>query len=145
MYAGIPRNLAAKAVAWAWLPLEWVTTPFFACSSVMEKMAFRAPLILKLPVFWNTSILKKSSRPHKPLIFFGIGKKTVVSTKQQLASWKYDHTYESVSPYCRVREDGSDLGVLGHDLPRIVHIIQAQLDTLLPKQHLLALSCHMIE
>ena len=81
------------------------------------------------------------------LFFWIIGKKTVVSTKQQLASWKYEflfiHTYESVSPYCRVREDGSDLGVLGHDLPRIVHIIQAQLDTLLPKQQLLALSCHM--
>ena len=43
-----------------WLPLDCVTTPLAASSSLRLKMALVAPRILKLPVFCRLSHLKCS-------------------------------------------------------------------------------------
>src|ERR1700740_2765241 len=61
IHAGIPRQAAARATAAAWLPLECVTTPCAASSSLREKIALVAPRILNDPVFCRFSHLKKSS------------------------------------------------------------------------------------
>src|SRR5215469_3385415 len=61
--ARMPRQPAAQATAAAWFPLEWVTTPRFASSSLNEKMALVAPRILNEPVFCKLSHLKKSWAP----------------------------------------------------------------------------------
>src|SRR5215469_7610747 len=61
--ARMPRQPAAQATAAAWFPLEWVTTPRFASSSLNEKMALVAPRILNEPVFCRLSHLKKSRAP----------------------------------------------------------------------------------
>ena len=58
----MPRNWAARARAAAWLPEEWVTTPFAASASVNEKTALQAPRDLKAPAAWRFSHLKKQSR-----------------------------------------------------------------------------------
>ena len=62
-WARTPRHDAASATAAPWLPLLWVTTPRAASSSLRENTALVAPLILKLPLFWKTSALKKSLLP----------------------------------------------------------------------------------
>ena len=49
--AGIPRTLADRASACAKLPLLWVTTPRWACSSGSSSTALRAPRILNAPIF----------------------------------------------------------------------------------------------
>src|SRR5262249_8477331 len=58
-----PRQAAAQETAAAWLPLEWVTIPREASSSLNEKMALVAPRILNEPVFCRFSHLKKSRAP----------------------------------------------------------------------------------
>lgn len=58
--ASIPRSLAARATAMPWLPLDCVTTPLAASSSLRLKIALVAPRILKLPVFCRLSHLKCS-------------------------------------------------------------------------------------
>ena len=50
MCAGMPRSLAARARAPAWLPELCVTTPFRASSSDKEKTALQAPRNLKAPL-----------------------------------------------------------------------------------------------
>src|SRR5207245_5462933 len=52
-----------QASAAAWLPVECVTTPRAASSSLSENTAFVAPRILNDPVFWKLSHLKKSRAP----------------------------------------------------------------------------------
>ena len=54
---------AASARAWAWLPLECVTTPFFACSSVSFRTAFVAPRYLNAPVFLQVLALQVHAPP----------------------------------------------------------------------------------
>src|SRR5882762_7391753 len=63
IHAGTPRHPAAQATAAPWLPLDCVTIPRAACSSVRERIAFEAPRILKEPVFCRLSHLKKSWAP----------------------------------------------------------------------------------
>jgi acyl dehydratase len=57
--ASMPRSLAARATAMPWLPDDCVTTPLAAASSLRLKIAFVAPRILKDPVRWKLSHLKK--------------------------------------------------------------------------------------
>src|SRR3954464_14015413 len=60
----MPRYCAAQATAEAWLPEECVTTPCRASSSESCRMALLAPRILKEPVRWKFSHLKKSCAPQ---------------------------------------------------------------------------------
>ena len=48
----------SSASAWAWLPLECVTTPRAAWASVSFKTALVAPRYLNAPTFWRFSHLK---------------------------------------------------------------------------------------
>ena len=63
MCAGTPRVRAAMATAWAWLPLECVTTA--AASSLSARMALCAPRALNAPPRWRFSHLKKSRLPAR--------------------------------------------------------------------------------
>ena len=58
-----PRSRAASAKAWAWFPLECVTTPRFWASASRENTALAAPRILNEPVRWRFSHLKKRALP----------------------------------------------------------------------------------
>src|SRR5271156_3825132 len=63
IHAGTPRQPAAHATAAPWLPLEGVTMPRAASSSLSEKIALVAPRILNEPVFCRFSHLKKIRAP----------------------------------------------------------------------------------
>src|SRR5216684_864760 len=62
-HAVTPRHAAAQATAAPWLPLDCVTMPCAASSSVRERIALEAPRILNEPVFCRFSHLKKSCAP----------------------------------------------------------------------------------
>src|SRR5215471_3535009 len=50
-------------MACAWLPEECVATPFASFSLLSDNTAFIPPRILKAPIFWKFSHLKKISAP----------------------------------------------------------------------------------
>src|SRR5438045_317077 len=58
-----PTYFAAIAVACAWLPDEYATTPRSTASRPRESTRFAAPLILKAPPRWRFSHLKKTRAP----------------------------------------------------------------------------------
>jgi len=59
----MPRNLAARASAAAWLPDECVTTPRAASLSGSSSTALVAPRALNAPTFCRFSHLKYSRHP----------------------------------------------------------------------------------
>src|SRR3954447_12507688 len=61
MSACIPASRAARATAWAWLPLDTATTP--SGSSGSARTALVAPRILNEPVRCSDSHFRYSSRP----------------------------------------------------------------------------------
>src|SRR5580698_10849803 len=64
----MPRVLAARASAAAWLPDEWVTTPAFAAASLSDSTALKAPRALNAPTFWRFSHLNQTLAPTMPSI-----------------------------------------------------------------------------
>ena len=81
--------LAAQAVAWPWLPEEWVTTPARRSGSVRRRMALVAPRSLKLPVRWRGSGLMRMVPPvaSSSARWRSIGVRTMCGVMRARAAW----------------------------------------------------------
>ena len=61
--AGMPASRAAQATACPWLPALAATTPAARSASPSVAIVLYAPRILKEPVRWRFSALRKTWRP----------------------------------------------------------------------------------